>query len=57
LEDNRLELWVWNRDQGDVDTEDVDVKSVYESYKSDALRYLEDVHQAQLTRWGPPHQR
>jgi len=44
---------VWDKDEGDYDFEDVDLKSLYDSYKSEALRYLEDVHQAQVTKWGP----
>jgi len=46
-------LIVWNKDEDEAEFEDVDLKSLHDSYKSEALRYLENVHQAQVRKWGP----
>jgi hypothetical protein len=53
IETDEFRLRVWNKDEGRYEFEDVDLKHLYESYKSEAIEHLEEVHRAQLNRWGP----
>ena len=52
ISSNRFQLLAWYSDREQYDSSDVDLKSLYESYKSEAVEHLESIHQAQIGKWG-----
>ena len=52
LHSNKIRLWVWNKDKGLEEFEYVDLKNLYELYKSEATRHLNKIHQALVEKYG-----
>jgi hypothetical protein len=46
ISNSGFQLLVWNRRKGDIDFEDVDLNSLYEEYKSEAIIHLNVILQA-----------
>ena len=47
-----FQLIVWNREKNVDEIETVDLKSLYERYKSEVVTYLQDICKTLTTRWG-----
>jgi hypothetical protein len=47
-----FQLIIWDKNKRRDQIEDVDLKALYEAYKSEAVKHLEKIHQAQITKWG-----
>jgi hypothetical protein len=43
---------VWNKEKNIYDIETVDLRSLHEQYKSEAVTYLQIICKALGTRWG-----
>jgi hypothetical protein len=52
LESNKIRLWIWDKDKGKDEIEKVDLKNLFELYKSEATSYLNEIHQAQVEKYG-----
>jgi len=48
LSTHDFQLQIWDKNKGQAKSEDVDLKSLYEAYKSEAVKHLEKIHQAQI---------
>jgi len=51
IEDEGYQIIVWNKDKQRDEIIDVDLHSVYEGYKSEAVACLEAIHNAEVARW------
>lgn len=49
-----FQLIIWNESEKQNEFEYVDLKSLYEGYKSEAIKYLKSIRQAQIKKWGTP---
>ena len=47
-----FQLIVWNKEKNVNEIESVDLKSLYERYKSEAVTFLESICQALAAKWG-----
>ncbi len=52
MNSNGFQLKIWNKEKNVVEIETVDLKSLYERYKSEVVTYLQDICEALTTRWG-----
>jgi hypothetical protein len=52
LQSNKIRLWIWDKDKGIDEIEKVDLKNLFELYKSEAASYLNEIHQAQVENYG-----
>ena len=48
----RFEVLIWNSDIEQTKIEDVNLGHLYEQYKSEATKRLENIAQGQIKRWG-----
>lgn len=51
ISSNGFMLMLWNKDENKIEFEDVDLKSLYNLYKSEVARHLESIHNAQVKEW------
>ena len=51
VDSDGFQLIIWNKDKGQDEFEDVDLKSLYEMYKSEAINHLESIYQLQIEKW------
>jgi len=47
-----FQLIVWNVEKGKKEFEEVNLKSLYEKYKAEAIENLKSICQAQIIKWG-----
>lgn len=47
-----FQLRVWDKEKNVSKIETVDLRSLYERYKSEGVTYLQDIREALATRWG-----
>lgn len=47
-----FQLMVWNKDKEQKEFEKVDLKALYEKYKTEAVKHLKNICQAQIIKWG-----
>ena len=47
-----FQLIVWNKDKEQDEFEDINLKSLYEQYKLEAVKHLKSIHQAQIKKWN-----
>ncbi len=47
-----FQLRVWDKEKNVAEIETVDLRSLYERYKSESVTYLKDICQALTTRWS-----
>ena len=47
-----FQLLVWDKEKEQIGFEDVDLESLYEKYKSEAVILLTNIYQAQIQRWS-----
>lgn len=43
---------IWNKEKEQKEFENVNLKTLYEKYKTDAVEYLNNICKAQITKWG-----
>ncbi|HCL90213.1 MAG TPA: hypothetical protein DHW70_02650 [Candidatus Atribacteria bacterium] len=52
IQNNGFDLMIWNKKKGVKEFEKVDLKTLYEEYKTVAVKYLNNICKAQITKWG-----
>jgi len=52
IQNNGFQLMIWNKEKEQKEFEDVNLKSLYEEYKTDAIEYLKSIYQTQIIKWG-----
>ena len=52
IQNNGFELMIWNKIKGQKESKKVNFKTLYEDYKEDAIKYLDNICKAQITTWG-----
>ena len=52
IQNNGFQLMIWNKEKEQKEFENVNLKTLYEKYKTDAVEYLNNICKAQITKWG-----
>jgi hypothetical protein len=52
IQNNGFDLLIWNKKTGQKKSEKVYFKTIYEEYKKDAIKYLDNICKAQIATWG-----
>ena len=52
IQNNGFDLLIWNKKTGKKKSEKIDFKSLYDDYKEDAIKYLDNICKAQIATWG-----
>ena len=51
IKDDGFQMIIWDKDKHEDEFRNVGLRSLYESYKSEALEYLNVTYKAQLIKW------
>jgi len=52
IENNGFQLMIWNKEKEQKEFENVNLKTLYKEYKTDAIEYLNNIYKAQIIKWG-----
>lgn len=52
ISEKGFQLIIWNKNKDKDELEKVDLSSLYDAYKLEAIEYLEEVYQTMVERWG-----
>jgi len=52
IQNNGFQLMIWNKEKEQKEFENVNLKTLYKKYKTDAIEYLNNIYKAQIIKWG-----
>jgi hypothetical protein len=52
IQSDTFQLIVWKKEENKDEIEDVELKSLFNKYKSESIKHLETIYQAQIKNWS-----